>query len=134
MALECLIESVQEHPFDIWSLGYVVCEMVTRKSPWDRGKELNKQDLFNLITNERELPEIPTGISSQAKDFLKACLVKKYMYRFTAKRLMDHPFLDGLDDEELPAVTCISGTKEADFGSLCFMVDYEFSCSFGVCI
>ena len=103
--------------------------MVTRKYPWDRGKELNKRDLFNLIVDELELPEIPTGISIQAKDFLKACLVKKYMYRFIAERLMDHLFLDRLDDEELLAVTCISGTKEANFESLCFMVDYEFSCS-----
>ncbi|KAM3684354.1 hypothetical protein ACJW31_11G037800 [Castanea mollissima] len=63
MAPECLIESVQEPPSDYWALGCV-----------------------------SELPEIPTGISSQAKDFLKACLVKKYMYRFTAERLMDHPW------------------------------------------
>ena len=131
MAPECLIECVQEPPSDIWALGCVVCEMLTGKSPWDRGKEFNKRDLFNLIADERELPEIPTGVSSQAKDFLKACLVKKYMYRFTAEMLMDHPFLDGLADEELPAVTCVSGTDEADYEVFCFSEDYELSCSSG---
>ena len=131
MAHECLIECVQEPPSDIWALGCVVCDMLTGKSPWDRGKELNKRDLFNLIADERELPEMPTGVSSQAKDFLKACLVKKYMYRFTAEMLMDHPFLDGLGDEELPAVTCVSGTDEADYEVFCFSEDYELSCSSG---
>nr|XP_023874629.1 mitogen-activated protein kinase kinase kinase 18-like [Quercus suber]POE83302.1 mitogen-activated protein kinase kinase kinase 3 [Quercus suber] len=131
MAPECLIECVQEPPSDIWALGCVVCEMLTGKSPWDRGKEFNKRDLFNLIADERELPEIPTGVSSQAKDFLKACLVKKYMYRFTAEMLMDHPFLEGLGDEELPAVTCVSGTDEADYEVFCFSEDYELSCSSG---
>ena len=77
MAPECLIECVQEPPSDIWALGCVVCEMLTEKSPQDRGKEFNKQDMFNLIANECELPEIPTGISSQAKDFLKACLCEE---------------------------------------------------------
>ena len=33
MAPECLIECVQEPPFDIWALGCVVCEMLTEKSP-----------------------------------------------------------------------------------------------------
>ena len=131
MAHECLIECVQEPPSDIWALGCVVCEMLTGKSPQDRGKEFNKRDLFNLIANECELPKIPIGISSQAKDFLKAIPVKKYMYRFTAEMLMDRPFLDGLGDEELPAVTCVSGTDDVDYKVFFFSEDYEFSCSSG---
>ncbi|KAL0009045.1 hypothetical protein SO802_010547 [Lithocarpus litseifolius] len=90
------------------------------------GKEFNKRDLFNLIADKCELPEIPTGISSQAKDFLKACLVKKYMNRFTVEKLMDHPFLDGLGDEELPVVSCVSGTDEVDYEVFWFSEDYEF--------
>ena len=39
MAPERLMESVQEPPFDIWALGCVVCEMLTRKYTWDRGKD-----------------------------------------------------------------------------------------------
>lgn len=45
-----------------WALGCVVCEMLIGKSPWDRGIEFNKQDLFNLIADDHELPDISTGI------------------------------------------------------------------------
>ena len=57
--------------------------------------------------------------------------MKKYMYRFTAEMLIDHPFLDELGDEELPAITCVSGTDKADSEVFCFSEDYEFSCSSG---
>ncbi|GMY38486.1 mitogen-activated protein kinase kinase kinase 20-like [Fagus crenata] len=77
--------------------------MLTGKSPWDSVEELHTKDLLSLI--EHELPKIPTGISIQARDFLKACLVRKPMFRFTAEMLMVHPFLadvyEPCYDEEL---------------------------------
>jgi serine/threonine protein kinase len=103
MAPETVIENVQDPPSDIWALGCVVCEMLTGKSPWDSVEELHTKDLLHLI--KHELPKIPTGISTQARDFLKACLVRKPMFRFTAEMLMVHPFLADVDepcyDEEL---------------------------------
>ena len=36
MVPECLIKSVKKPPSNIWGLGYVVCEMLTGKSPQDR--------------------------------------------------------------------------------------------------
>ena len=36
MAPKRLIESVKEPPSDIWGLGCIVCETLTKKSPWDR--------------------------------------------------------------------------------------------------
>ncbi|KAK7822215.1 hypothetical protein CFP56_036941 [Quercus suber] len=36
------------------------------------------------------------------------------MYRFTAEMLMDHLFLNGLSDEELLAVTCVS-SRDGNF-------------------
>ncbi|XP_059430635.1 mitogen-activated protein kinase kinase kinase 20-like [Corylus avellana] len=104
LAPETVIESVQELPSDIWALGCVVCEMLTAKSPWERAEELKTEDLLRLIGDQRELPKIPCGISDEARGFLKACLVRKPMCRFTAEMLMDHAFLAGvreLDDEEL---------------------------------
>ena len=104
LAPETVIESVQELPSDIWALGCVVCEMLTGKSPWERAEELNTEDLLRLIGDQRESPKIPSGISEEARGFLKACLVRKPMCRFTVEKLMDHTFLAGVgehDDEGL---------------------------------
>ncbi|KAK4587821.1 hypothetical protein RGQ29_019000 [Quercus rubra] len=114
MAPETVIESVQDPKSDIWAFGCVVCEMLTGKSPWDREEELNTEELLGVIGNERVLPKIPSGISKEARDFLKACLVRKPMFRFTAEMLLDHPFLAGVDEPELPAVPSSTWT-EADF-------------------
>ncbi|XP_042969720.1 mitogen-activated protein kinase kinase kinase 20-like [Carya illinoinensis] len=66
-----------EPPSDIWALGCLVCEMLTGKSPWNRDKELNAEKLLQLIGNEHEVPKIPSGVSDEAKSFLKSCLVGK---------------------------------------------------------
>uniref|UniRef100_A0A2N9G873 (S)-2-hydroxy-acid oxidase n=1 Tax=Fagus sylvatica TaxID=28930 RepID=A0A2N9G873_FAGSY len=84
MAPETVISRVQQPPSDIWALGCVVCEMLTGKSPWDRGKYMDTNDIFRLIADENEFPTIPTGISTQAKDFLKACLMKLMMNNLLA--------------------------------------------------
>jgi serine/threonine protein kinase len=70
LAPETVIESVKELPSDIWAMGCVVCEMLTGKSPWERAEELNTDDLLRLIGDGRELPKIPSGISSEARGFL----------------------------------------------------------------
>ena len=106
--------------------------MLTGKSPWDREEELDTEELLGVIGNERVLPKIPSGISKEARDFLKACLVKKPMFRFTVEMLLDHPFLAGVDEPELPAVPSSSWTK-ADFehGGYSFLDDDDStSCSF----
>nr|POE83923.1 mitogen-activated protein kinase kinase kinase 3 [Quercus suber] len=77
--------------------------MLTGKSPWDREEELDTEELLGVIGNEHE-----------ARDFLKACLVRKPMFRLTAEMLLDHPFLTGVDEPELPTVPNSSWT-EADF-------------------
>ena len=104
MAPETVIESVQDLKSDIWAFGCVVCEMLIGKSPWDREEELHTEELLWVIGNERVLPKIPSGISKEATDFLKAYLVRKPMFRFTAEMLLDHPFLIGVDEPELPIV------------------------------
>ncbi|KAG6666798.1 mitogen-activated protein kinase kinase kinase 20-like [Carya illinoinensis] len=138
MAPEAVIENVQKPPCDIWALGCLVCEMLTGKSPWDREEELNAEELLQLIGDEREVPKIPNGVSDEAKSFLKSCLVRKPIYRFTAEMLMDHPFLTGigyqLEDEYMkkeehevasPSVSCNETDSEFSGSSICssFSVD-----------
>ncbi|KAB1214432.1 Mitogen-activated protein kinase kinase kinase 2 [Morella rubra] len=125
VAPEAMSEGLQEPPSDIWALGCVVCKMLTGKSPWDRAEEMSTEGLLSLIGDERELPKIPTGISQEAREFLKACLARKPAYRFKTEMLMDHPFLasvcehddgvkDGLlavQDEELVVAPSSSWTE-----------------------
>ena len=106
--------------------------MLTGKSPWDREEELDTKELLGVIGNECVLPKIQSGISKEARDFLKACLVRKPMFRFTAKMLLDHPFLAGVDEPKLPLIPSSSWT-EADFehGGYSFSDDDDStSCSF----
>ena len=110
MAPETVISSLQQLPSDIWAFGCVVCEMLTGKSPWDRGKYMDTNDILCLIADENEFPTIPSQISTQARAFLKACLVRKHRFRFTAAMLMDHPFLEGADEADDEQLLAVSGT------------------------
>ncbi|XP_038692881.1 mitogen-activated protein kinase kinase kinase 17-like [Tripterygium wilfordii] len=99
LAPEVVINHVQEAPADIWALGCVVLEMLTGESPWGSDSKLTAEELFNKIADTGALPQTPPGISNEAKDFLKRCLVRNPMFRFTADMLLDHPFFKGCEDE-----------------------------------
>ncbi|KAJ9178491.1 hypothetical protein P3X46_010369 [Hevea brasiliensis] len=88
MAPETLVNNIQEFPSDIWALGCMVFEMFTGKSLW----------ACERIADRYELPKIPSWISKDGKDFLKGCLVKNHLFRFTIEMLLIHPFVSGIDD------------------------------------
>ncbi|KAK4395429.1 Mitogen-activated protein kinase kinase kinase [Sesamum angolense] len=100
---EAVIDNVQDAPCDVWALGCIVLEMLTGKPPWDGKKELKAEELLSKIGAGRELPKIPSGISKEARDFLKGCFVRKSMYRLTSEMLLNHPFVEGLDDGDAVA-------------------------------
>lgn len=97
-------ESVNEHkqhpPSDIWALGCIVLEMLTGKDPWDVKPDHKRKDLLRLIGDQYQSPTIPSGISKDARAFLKACLVRNPNFRLTAEMLLDHPFVAGQDDHQ----------------------------------
>lgn len=97
---EAVIDNVQEAPSDVWALGCIVLEMLTGKPPWDAKKELKAEEILSKIGAGHELPKIPNGISKEARDFLKGCFVRKSMYRLTSEMLMNHPFVEGLDEDD----------------------------------
>ncbi|KAL3511997.1 hypothetical protein ACH5RR_024714 [Cinchona calisaya] len=129
---EVVKDGVQEHPSDIWALGCIVLEMLTGKPPWDAAKqELNAEDIMRKIGNE--LPQIPSGLSKEAKHFLKGCFVKKAMFRLTAEMLLNHSFVEGLQVdgggdgvEEMVEVEDINGIESILVVS---DTDDEFSCA-----
>ncbi|XVF16776.1 hypothetical protein REPUB_Repub10bG0061400 [Reevesia pubescens] len=76
---------------DIWSLGCIVVEMMTGKPPWDSIRNL--KDLALEIAFTSDSPNIPEDISKAGKDFLMKCFAKNPCERWTADRLLGHPFL-----------------------------------------
>ncbi|XP_050228233.1 mitogen-activated protein kinase kinase kinase 20-like [Mercurialis annua] len=100
MAPETVADGIQETPSDIWALGCIVFEMLTGNKVWySSDVDTTNAEILKKIGDPYELPKIPSQISKDAKDFLKACLVRKPAFRFTAEMLLDHPFLSGCDYE-----------------------------------
>ncbi|CAH9054354.1 unnamed protein product [Cuscuta epithymum] len=82
----------QEFPADIWALGCTVIEMATGGgSPWPNATD--PASLLYRIAYSGESPEIPHSLSDQAKDFLGKCLRQNPGDRWTAEKLLNHPFL-----------------------------------------
>ncbi|KAH8484267.1 hypothetical protein H0E87_028637 [Populus deltoides] len=76
---------------DTWSLGCVVVEMSTRKSP--------QYNASNTLALERAIrkgtgPIIPDSLSQTSKDFIKKCLQPDPNKRPTAAELLAHPFVN----------------------------------------
>ncbi|KAI5660387.1 hypothetical protein M9H77_29180 [Catharanthus roseus] len=99
MSPEAVLDNVQDCPSDIWALGCIVLEMLTGKPPWDSDQELTPDDILQKIGPKNEMPKIPNELSKEAKDFLKGCFVRKPRYRLTAEMLLNHPFVEGIVEE-----------------------------------
>ncbi|CAN6560638.1 unnamed protein product [Malus baccata var. baccata] len=92
MAPEVARGEEQGFEADIWALGCTIIEMATGGGPWP---EINDPvSALYRIGFSGELPEIPSQLSSKGKDFLSKCLTKDPRERWTAKQLLDHPFLE----------------------------------------
>ncbi|XP_065868409.1 mitogen-activated protein kinase kinase kinase 20-like [Euphorbia lathyris] len=95
MAPETVTDHIQQPPCDIWALGCIVFEMLTGNKVWDSNSDLTTHEILKKISDRYELPKIPPHISKDGKDFLKCCLVRKPMFRFTAEMLLIRPFVSG---------------------------------------
>lgn len=96
---EAVAEGVQEGAADIWALGCCVLEMLTGRPAWGCEDDFSMDSLLYVIGSGQKLPDIPSEISDEARSFLKGCLVKKAMFRWTAEMLLNHPFVSGIDDD-----------------------------------
>ncbi|CAK9163922.1 unnamed protein product [Ilex paraguariensis] len=84
----------QKFPADIWALGCTFIEMATGSNPWPEANDA--VSALYRIGYSGDIPEIPSWLSEEAKNFLTKCLIRDSKERWTAKQLLQHPFLDGL--------------------------------------
>ncbi|KAF8410761.1 hypothetical protein HHK36_003298 [Tetracentron sinense] len=97
MAPEVARGEEQGYPADVWALGCTVIEMATGRLPW-----LDVADpvlALYRIAFSADVPEFPSYLSEQAKDFLSKCLRRDPKERWTVNQLLKHPFLDQPNSE-----------------------------------
>ncbi|KAH7294267.1 hypothetical protein KP509_28G063100 [Ceratopteris richardii] len=98
MAPEVLQGLEQGTSSDIWSLGCTLIEMLQGGRPWDGlhdDAQISFKDLESLLfrCSSGLIPPIQTSLSADAQDFLSKCLERDSAKRWTAKQLLQHPFV-----------------------------------------
>jgi hypothetical protein len=91
MAPEVIKQKGYGRKADIWSLGCVALEMLTAKKPWDN--EINHISFMMKIALDGNTPDIPEGVSQEARNFLEQCFQRDPSARKSAKELLEHEFL-----------------------------------------
>ncbi|XP_059643066.1 mitogen-activated protein kinase kinase kinase 20-like [Cornus florida] len=97
---EAVVDNIREPPSDVWALGCIVLEMLTGKPPWDTKEDQDAESLLRQIGKGCTLPTIPSKISKEGRDFLKCCFVRTAKFRLTAEMLLNHPYIEGLVDDD----------------------------------
>ncbi|KAI3702997.1 hypothetical protein L6452_28751 [Arctium lappa] len=115
MAPEVARGEEQGFPADVWALGCVVIEMATGSNPWP---ELTDpvSGLYK-IGYSGDLPEFPKWLPEDGKDFLAKCLERDAKKRWSAKELLQHPFVidsnSGCETRKSPTSTLDQGFWES---------------------
>jgi serine/threonine protein kinase len=101
MAPEMLKEEEYSFSVDIWSCGVVLYELLNRNTPFDSDsfKKNHKKILKNIKANVNDI-YYSKRLSSEAIDLLKKCFVLDPKKRLTAEQVLNHPFLNGVNDIE----------------------------------
>ncbi|KAK2990824.1 hypothetical protein RJ640_004187 [Escallonia rubra] len=74
--------------------GDYVLQLLTGKPPWDFKENADKWNVLYRIGFSDQLPEIPrSGMSEEAIDFLRKCLVHDPRLRWSSDMLMKHAFV-----------------------------------------
>ncbi|XP_010431031.1 PREDICTED: mitogen-activated protein kinase kinase kinase 2-like [Camelina sativa] len=100
MAPELISRGIVDFSVDIWAFGCSVLEMLTGELVWEEYGDLVYEDLVNLIGHSNVIPNIPSGLSAEAQEFLRGCFTKEPKSRWGLGALMNHPSL--ILDVKLP--------------------------------
>jgi mitogen-activated protein kinase kinase kinase 17/18 len=96
MAPEVARGEDQGPPADVWALGCTVVEMATGRAPFGGmggGGGGGVLAMVHRIAYTDAVPEVPAWLSPEAGDFLARCFARDAADRWTAARLLEHPFV-----------------------------------------
>ncbi|KAM5588755.1 mitogen-activated protein kinase kinase kinase 18 [Rosa sericea] len=96
MAPEAARGEQQGFPADVWALGCTIIEMATGQVPWPNVSD-PVSGLYR-IGFSGDVPEIPSSLSKQGREFVSKCLKRDPLERWSASELLKHSFL--LEEEE----------------------------------
>ncbi|KAK8683964.1 hypothetical protein V6N13_040003 [Hibiscus sabdariffa] len=91
MAPEVARGEQQGFSADVWALGCTVLEMATGRASWPDVRD--PVSALYRIGFLNDVPEIPTNISKQARDFVSKCLRRDPAERWLATQLLSHDFV-----------------------------------------
>ncbi|XP_009421493.2 mitogen-activated protein kinase kinase kinase 18 [Musa acuminata AAA Group] len=91
MAPEVARGEEQGPPADVWALGCTVIEMATGRPPWPDVP--NAIGVVHRIAFSRVVPDFPSWLSAEGKDFLSKCFKRDPSERWTAEQLLRHEFV-----------------------------------------
>lgn len=91
MAPEVIQQAGYGRKADIWSVGCVAIELLSGKTPWQDFE--NQLQAIVRIGLSADLPDIPTGVSPGASDFIFQCIQRNPKQRPSARELLCHPYL-----------------------------------------
>ncbi|CAD8122453.1 unnamed protein product [Paramecium sonneborni] len=99
MAPEVVQQQKYGRKADIWSLGCTMIELATGKPPWH---QLTNQFAVMIRIGKGEIPQIPEGLSEEAKNFVSHCLEVDERKRWNCNKLLKHTFLIQQNKLEIP--------------------------------
>ncbi|RMC01635.1 hypothetical protein DUI87_21648 [Hirundo rustica rustica] len=97
---------------DIWSFGIVGIEMVEGEVPYWIETPVSHQLL--IATGERRKLQQPEPLSPWLRDFLRCCLQTNSLRRWSAKELLQHPFVTSAKPASILAPCIIAGRKKKE--------------------
>ena len=63
------------------------------------GEGMDEESVLNKIGKGAAVPKKPRNLSQSAKSCLNCCLERMVQSRLSAKTLLHHPFVNGLNDD-----------------------------------